>query len=74
MTADKDYGPDHRSDCVLATAISNLAARPASCSKRMRTVIISHIFFAVSVADLKFSPTTGTAYTTGPGRSSAVMT
>jgi hypothetical protein len=47
MTADKHYGPDRRSDCVLATAASNLAARPASCSKRMRTVTISLIFFAI---------------------------
>jgi hypothetical protein len=39
----------------------------------MHTLTVSHIFFAISVADFKFSPTTGTAWTTEPRRSSAVM-
>jgi hypothetical protein len=39
----------------------------------MRTLTISQIFFAISVADFKFSPTTGTACTTEPRRSRAVM-
>jgi hypothetical protein len=37
------------------------------------TLAISHIFFAISVADFKFSPTTGTDCTTEPRISSAVM-
>jgi hypothetical protein len=41
--------------------------------KGMLTFTISHIFFAISVADFKFSPTTGTACTTEPRTSSAVM-
>jgi hypothetical protein len=41
--------------------------------KSTLTLAISHIFFAISVADFKFSPTTGTACTTEPRISSAVM-
>jgi hypothetical protein len=39
----------------------------------LRTLTTSHIFVATSVADFKPSPTTGTAWTTEPRTSSAVM-
>jgi hypothetical protein len=39
----------------------------------IRTLTISHIFVATSVADFKLSPTTGTAWTTEPRTSSAAM-
>jgi hypothetical protein len=41
--------------------------------ERMRTLAISQSFLTISVDDFKFSPTTGTAWTTDPRRSSAVM-
>jgi hypothetical protein len=37
------------------------------------TLIVSQIFVTISVADFKLSPTTGTACTTEPRTSSAVI-